>query len=213
MTGRPAALLGLTLAACGAAAPPVGAGTTPDPLDSITADELYRRGVEIVETGDYVRGEQYLAAALDRGYSEDAVMPLLIAACVRSSRLSAALRYAEPYLDRHPDAWNLRLLVATIHEGLGDAEQARRHLLRVAEDQPTEPTASYLLGVLSRDAFHDGEAARAYFARYLELAPDGDHAAEARGEINHPSADGATAAAPPPVRVEPEPARRMEAAP
>jgi predicted Zn-dependent protease len=179
-----------------------------DPLSTVTPEQLYQHGLFLIGQGDYVRAEQYLAAALDRGYPEARVVPSLVGACVRGSRLSAALGYAEPYLERNPGDWPLRLLVATIRMGLGDVETAHRELLRVTADHPEQPGGYYMLAVLERDALADPAAAREHFHRYLELDPDGEHASEARGALEHPSdASGTGAAAPDagslPVRLPP----------
>lgn len=165
---------------CGAGASATPERRSPDPLDSITAEELYRRGVLLVQAGDSVRAEQYIAAAIDRGFSEEQAMPALMHACVQASRLSAALNYAEPYLARHPGQWPLRLLVASIHMGLAQHERARAELDRVLRDAPEDPPeAHYFLGVLLRDELEDMEGAREHFRRYLALAPEGAHRDEA----------------------------------
>jgi predicted Zn-dependent protease len=173
-----ALLFSLFLLGCGASAarrPP-----PPDPLDTISAEELFSRGVRLGQAGDFIRAEQYIAAAIDRGFSEDEAMPALMAACVQASRLSAALGYAEPYLARHPGAWSLRLLVASIHMGLAQPERARDELTRVLRDAPEEPPeAHYFLGVLHRDALADAAVSQQHFRRYLELAPQGSHRDEA----------------------------------
>jgi|SRR5690606_6725662 len=146
----------------------------------VTAEELFRRGVLLIRAGDSVRAEQYIAAAIDRGFPEEQAMPALMHACVQSSRLSAALTYAEPYLARRPNEWPLRLLVASIHMGLEQHERARQELDRVLRDAPEEPPeAHYFLGVLLRDELEDVEGAREHFRRYLALAPDGNHREEA----------------------------------
>ncbi len=175
-------VLGLSLASvgCGAASPGDQRAASPDPLDTVSAEELYRRGVLLVQSGDSVRAEQYIAAAIDRGFSEETAMPALMHACVSSSRLSAALTYAEPYLLRHPSNWPLRLLVASLHMGLAQHERARSELERVLRDAPDEPPeAHYFLGVLLRDELDDLEGARGHFRRYLAIAPQGDHRDEA----------------------------------
>lgn len=172
----------LALAGCGAASSdaPRPENASPDPLDSVSAEELYRRGVMLVRAGDSVRAEQYLVAAIDRGFPEEAAMPALMHACVQSSRLSAALSYAKPFLARHPTQWPLRLLVATLHMGLEQPAKAREELVRVLRDAPEEPPeAHYFLGVLLRDELDDPEGSREHFRRYLALAPDGRHREEA----------------------------------
>ncbi|MCA9609321.1 MAG: tetratricopeptide repeat protein [Myxococcales bacterium] len=178
-----ASALSLLLAGCGGAqnGGAEEASSLPDPLSSISGEELYRRGVLLAQGGDFVRAEQYMAASIQRGYPEEQVMPSLLAACVEASRLVAALQYAEPYLARHPDQWSLRMLVASIHMGLAHHTRARDELERVIRDAPEEPPqAHYFLGVLYRDELDDEAQADEHFQRYLALAPEGDHRDEAR---------------------------------
>ena len=169
-----------------------GATTTPepeqaersDPLDSVSAEELFRRGRLLTDAGDHIRAEQYISAAIQRGYPEERALPALMQACLAASRLVAALQYAEPYLARHPDHWALRVLVASIHMGLDHAGRARDELLQVLRDAPEEPPqAHYFLGVLYRDSLDDPARAAEHFARYLALEPEGEHRAEAAAGV------------------------------
>lgn len=197
---RPA--LGLVLAlslgpwaGCGAArtdAPPPG-----DALDQIEAAQLFHLGNELAERGDSIRAEQYLSAAMARGYPDAEVIPRLMDVCIGASRLSAALGYAEPYLTQHDDDWALRLLVATLQMSLHQNEPARGNLERVLADRPDEAAAHYLLGVLLRDRFAATTDANVHFSRYLELDPAGRHAGEARMSIDGRYVPPAEAAAPP----------------
>jgi tetratricopeptide (TPR) repeat protein len=175
-------LLGLGLCAgCGAArsdTPPPG-----DALDQIEASQFFHLGNQLAEAGDSVRAEQYFSAAIERGYPEAEVIPRLMEVCIGASRLSAALGYAEPYLERHDEDWALRLLVATLQMSLNQTGAARGNLERVVVDRPDEATAHYLLGVLLRDRFDASSDANVHFTRYLELAPEGAHAREARLSI------------------------------
>lgn len=155
-----------------------------DPLDSVTAAQLYERGLALASASDYIRAEQYLSAAIERGFPEEHAIPALMHVCVQADRLVAALEYAEPYLEQNPDEWSLRMLVASIHLGLHHDEEAREQLERVVEDAPEEPHAHYLLGVLHRDRLSDMDRARAHFRRYLALAPEGTHRDEARSALS-----------------------------
>ena len=184
----------LVLAAAGCASRPTVLPPG-DPLDLVSPETLFRLGIEL-EAGDSIRAEQYLSAALARGYPEAEVIPAILGVCVRASRFGDALDYAEPYLSRHPEDWPLRALVASIHMGLGHPIDALRHLELVLEIAPDQPSGHYLLAVLSRDSLSDPETARAHFARYLELAPDGEHASEARLELRRLGADGGMLPAP-----------------
>jgi tetratricopeptide (TPR) repeat protein len=174
------------------AAPALGCGPEPrppasappsDPLRGVSGAELFQRGLAMAEGGDYVRAEQYMTSAIHRGHPEEKVLPALLRVCLASSRLRAALAHAEPYLERHPDAWSLRYLVATIYLGVGDVERARAALERVIADAPGQPDAYYLLGVVLRDEVGDRPMAARRFVRYLELAPTGAHADEVRGAL------------------------------
>ena len=150
-----------------------------DPLIDTTPQQLFDAGVTAANEGDYIRSEQYFAAAQEHGFPSEQVIGPLMSVCVRSSRMSAALSYAEPYLERHPADWRLRQLVATIDMGLGDREGALRQLQHVVRDVPDEAVPHYMLAILARDELHDEALMRGEFARYLELAPDGSHADEA----------------------------------
>jgi hypothetical protein len=157
-----------------------------DPLDSITPEELFRRGLVLSQHGDYVRAEQYLLASRGRGFDERRVIPALMEVCVRASRLSAAIGYAEPYLESHPDDWALRILIGSIHLGLGHLGDARAHLERALRDGRPEPAeAHYLLGIVLREQTELVDA-RAHFARYAELEPSGSHMEEVGAILREP---------------------------
>lgn len=179
---RSAAIL-LLLIGCGHEPPRAEEPPPGDPVQEVPAENLFARGVALAQRGDLVRAEQYLAASLERGHPEEQVMPMLLRVLVAASRLRVALQYAEPYLERNPDAWSLRYLVASIHLGMGDAPLARRQLERVVESAPDEPDPHYLLAVVLRDEVGDPAAAEAHFRRYLELAPEGSHANEVRDAL------------------------------
>jgi len=170
------------LAACGASRSG-SQQVPPDPLDTVSAEQLYEGGLQYARVGDYTRAEQYLTAAMERGFPEERAMPALMRVCVEASRLAAALAYAQPYLERHPTQWSLRMLVASIHMGLDENERAREELQRVLRDAPEEPQAHYFLAVLYRDRFSDADTAREHFRRYLALEPDGSHREEARAAL------------------------------
>ena len=178
--------------------------TASDPLDAIDPAELFRRGVVLGRHGDFVRAEQYMLAARNRGFDEDRVIPALMEVCVRASRLSAALGYAEPYLESHPGQWPLRVLVGSIHLGLGQLGDARTHLERVIRDGAASghaegsAEAHYLLGIVMREQADIVEA-RVHFARYAELEPEGSHAEEVRAILSEPEPRQA-APVPPAVR-------------
>ncbi len=174
-----ALLLGLALPALGgcgagaqAATPPATAQQAP------SAAWLMDEGRAAAARGDTVRAEQYIVLAIDRGYDERRALPLLLAVCVKGSRLRAALNHAEPWLRDHPNDSALRYLVATIDVGLGDDESARQELEALLREEPDHAEALFLLGLLELD--HDPETANARLIEYLRLTPTGRHAADVR---------------------------------
>lgn len=164
------------LCACAHHAPP--AERAADSLDPRPGAAAFAHARTRLLAGDTLRAEQYALLALREGYPEEQVIVPLVQACLASSRLRAALVYAEPFLRRHPEHVQLRYLVAAVHLGLGHAGAAERELQRVSTRQPALPEAYYLGGVIARDAFGDLAQARARFERYLALAPTGVHAPE-----------------------------------
>lgn len=169
------------LLGCGGPAAPTE--TPPDPLANVTAEELFDQGVEFGRTGDVRRAEQYLLAALERGYARGPVITLLIRLCTTQGRYSAALAYAEPVLADEPNNWSLRRVVASLYHGLDRVEDARIHYHRVLESAPSDATTHYLLGMLYLEDRSDMEQARPLLQRYLELAPDGGHVEEVRSLV------------------------------
>ncbi|MBL8680368.1 MAG: hypothetical protein JNK05_14420 [Myxococcales bacterium] len=134
-------------------------------------------------TGDYTRAEQYFAAALARGAPPERVLPRLMRVCANAHRYRAAIEYSRPYLLEHEEAWSLRYVVAAIHIGLSEPLTASRHLELVLRHNPQHADAQFLLGTLYRDDLRDPAKADEHFRRYLELAPDGEHAGAARNGL------------------------------
>jgi len=114
------------------------------------------------------------------GFPEARALPALVDVCVRASRLRAALDHAEPYLRRHPDAWRVRHLVASLHLALGHRARALAELARVVADERADAAALYLHGRLLLDEPGRQAEAQASLAAYLSRAPRGPHAGEAR---------------------------------
>jgi tetratricopeptide (TPR) repeat protein len=168
------------ISGCGASALP-SAENSNDKAETVDGAELFRQGEEAANRGDTVRAEQYLSMAIERGYSEKKVLPIMLRVCLSSSRLRAALNHAEPYLRAHPNDQDLRYLVATIHLGLGQLDEVRFELNHILRIDPNHPKAHYLLGVL--ESAINSEQATAHFRRYLEVAPTGEHAIEVKSRL------------------------------
>ncbi len=165
-------------AACGAAPRPAPR----DPLASTTAAELARRGLAYERAGDGVRAEQYLMAAVASGLPEAEVIEALLRVCVAQSRYGAALRHAERWRARHPEAWDAGLLVASLHGAIGDAERERAELEDVVARWPDAAPPRFALATVLADG-GDRRRARAELRAYLALAPDGEHADAARERL------------------------------
>src|SRR5438046_1877782 len=71
--------------------------TTPPP-EPLSAEALYQRGLEARAVGDNTRAEQYLAAALERGYPAKEGFPALLGLCLAADRFDTALHYARARL-------------------------------------------------------------------------------------------------------------------
>jgi tetratricopeptide (TPR) repeat protein len=174
------AALSLSGSGCGAGAAPAVNDVT-DAAANRDAAELFRQGQRAAEQGDTVRAEQYLSMAHDRGFDASKLLPSMLRVCLSSSRLRAALNHAEPYLREHPNDRSLRYLVATIHLGLGQLDDARIDLNHLVSNDSNDANAYYLLGVLESGA--NVQVALAHFRRYLELAPRGEHAVEVQSRL------------------------------
>lgn len=170
----------LALPGCGGATPPPREPQAPM-AGPAQRDELFELGRRAAERGDSVRAEQYLSLALEHGYAKERALPLLLRVCVAGSRLRAALDHAEPYLREHPEEDQLRLLVASIHLGLAQVDQARAQLDVLLRRNPRFEEALFFRGTILLSS--DAEAARADLRAYLDLAPKGIHAPEVRSRL------------------------------
>ncbi len=173
----PLLLLPLVFGACAHTKPQP---TTPRTLHDIPAEALFARAQELAESGEYVPAEQFLQAARTRGYPEEQVVKELVKVCLAGSRFDSALGHAVPFLERNPEAWELRQVVATIYIAMGQSREARDELDELMQQRPEEAAPHYLMAVVMRDEFRDEDQAAAHFGQYLGLAPTGSHAPEVR---------------------------------
>ncbi|MCG8554971.1 MAG: hypothetical protein MJD61_06735 [Proteobacteria bacterium] len=167
--------------------PPQPAKTAaPASFDDVRSDALYRRGMLLAGTGDLVRAEQYLSAAIERGYPADKALAALLSVCVRAGRLRRALIHAEARMLNQPDARHLRLLIAHIALALGQRHRAHHELVRLTSAGTGSAQAHYLLGTVFCDRLPSLEAAHAHLRAYLRLAPRGKYVADARARLGSP---------------------------
>jgi predicted Zn-dependent protease len=161
-----------------------------------SAAVLFERGMQLAQRGDALRAEQYLVLALRAGHPHELVIVPLVRVCIASARLRSALAHAQPFLRSHPQAWQLRYLVAAIQLALGRPGEALIELSRILAQRPHAAQAHYLLGVVRRDALQDPVAARASFEAYLRQEPRGPHASEVTAWLAEQSRPAAAASAP-----------------
>lgn len=152
--------------------------------ENVPGASLYAKGIESADHEDFARAEQYFAASLGHGYPETRAVRWLVRVCLASGRLRTALRYAEPYLLRHPDEAGLLQLVAVVRLSLGDAMGARTALEHAIAVDPDRAQARYLLAVVLRDGFHEPDSAARQFSAYVSALPTGEHAPEARSFLD-----------------------------
>jgi len=181
-------LLFLELSGCGQSAVKQGNAPGADGA-SDDAARLFEQGQWAAKRGDTVRAEQYLAMALERGFDERRMLPLMLQVCLSGSRLRSALNYSEHYLRKHPSDQSLRYLVATIHTSLGQREEARVDLRLLLYRDPTYEQAHYLLGILESGV--NQAQASVHLRKYLEVAPHGEHAEEVHSRITDLAVRGA----------------------
>lgn len=148
-----------------------------------TVDKLVERGKIFAAMGDGTRAEEYLTAALDAGAKPKEVLPVLLSVCVQNGKYRSAILHAEQHLRTHPDDAQTRFVLGTLHAALGEAKEARVELQRALEARPGEANAHYALAVLARDTENDVVSADRQFREYLRLAPNGEHAEEARASL------------------------------
>lgn len=154
-------------------------------LNTVSAEDLFRLGVSYAGAGDFLRAEQYLTAARQRGHDDAAAIYWLVRVCVAASRYQSALGHAAHYLRDHPGHWPLRLVVASIYEALGDLVRAESELEQVVRAAPDRPLPHYRLAMLYRRSEDDGGRSKAHLEEYLKLMPRGPHAAEAQSILSH----------------------------
>ncbi|HET8901439.1 MAG TPA: tetratricopeptide repeat protein, partial [Holophagaceae bacterium] len=62
-------------------------------------------------------------------------------------------------------------------------KEAKQHLLKAVEADPSFPDSYYLLGIIDMNQ-GNMVGAKAHFKKYIELAPNGSHAEEVKGALS-----------------------------
>ena len=99
-----------------------------------------------------------------------------------SGQWQKAVDHYQRALKKSPGNADVRVDMAIAIHSLGQNDQARKELERVTREQPTHLNAWLNLGVVAATLGDNPGAVRAW-ERYLELDPNGEHAAEVRAEI------------------------------
>jgi hypothetical protein len=93
-----------------------------------------------------------------------------------------AIDYYSRALAIDPKKVDVRVDRAIAYHATGDNDTARKELLRATREKPDHKNAWLNLGVVNRELGNRAEAVRAW-ERYLELDPNGEHAATIRQEM------------------------------
>ena len=150
-----------------------------DPIAATPAEELRAKGLAHARRGDLTRAQQYLSAAQAKGFDEKVIVPELVKICIAASRLRAALAFAEPYVDKHPEDAGMSYVVGTIHLALGDLQRASSHLSGALRPSHIMIDAAYSLALIAMEEGRTGEA-REHLKHYLRAAPKGQFASRAK---------------------------------
>lgn len=145
--------------------------------------ELLELGLAFARSGDSVRGEQYLSAALDEGAEPNVALLPLMQLCIKAGRFEAAAQYGEAYQRDVAAKRELSMLLSGLYISLDQDEKAIDQLERVAREYPELALAHLLLARLLRQKQRDWEQADAHFRGYLRLEPNGTYASEARAAL------------------------------
>ncbi len=150
----------------------------------VSSEDLFALGIHHARLGDVHRAEQYLQAARQRGHDESEAVAWLVRVCIAGGRYHAALLHAESYLRDHPRHWPLRLVVASIHEALGNIRDAISELEAIVDLEPSSALAHYRLGMLYQTERANNDRVEHHLREYLRLAPSGAHEVEVVAAID-----------------------------
>jgi predicted Zn-dependent protease len=182
----------LLLAGCATTTTASSTGPTPDPNASPLEKKLaanpndaevnFQLGEDAESHGDLLRAEQYYLRAEALKYDSDKVVPRIIRVLTTAHRYGEALDRCERRLSVKPGDRSTRYVEAALLVALDRPHEAERDLNAMIAEQPKDPEPYLALGRIYKDA-KDGERAKQMFHKYLELAPDGEHAAQVRFEL------------------------------
>jgi tetratricopeptide (TPR) repeat protein len=147
---------------------------------ALSIQQLLEVATVLEQSGDTVRAEQYLHAALKQGGDETAIVPRLLRLYIADGQYRLAIDQAEHQLRRHPRDHGLRLFVAALHTAVGADALAVEQYERVLKDAPRNAEAHFALACLLHDTNREPGRADEHFRAYLAIEPRGHYADEAR---------------------------------
>ncbi|MEY4575837.1 MAG: hypothetical protein RL701_540 [Pseudomonadota bacterium] len=153
-------------------------------LPRLEAEQLLAVADLAESSGDELRAQQYLLAALRSGVAAERVLPRLLRLYVRDGQYRLATETLRDHLRAHPQQHGLRLLLADLYAATQLSAAAVSEYERVLTEAPASSRAHFALGSLLHDV--GGEPARAnqHLRAYLASAPQGVHADEARSLLS-----------------------------
>lgn len=170
--------LAALLSACGGSlAARHGLDALPD------AKQLVEIADVLTARGDSVRAQQYLLRAQQLHAPESVVLPRLLRLYVADGQYRLAIEHAEHSLHRHPRDAELREFVATLYAAIGQVDHALAQYEAVIARTPDNADVHYAIASLLRRSGSELARASDHYRAYLALAPEGEHAEEARAGL------------------------------
>jgi Flp pilus assembly protein TadD len=115
----------------------------PDEARSNSTYTLYRRGIELLEDGDFEDATEPLAEAARRAPEKSSVREALGRAYYRSGQFAAAVAEFEAVVETHHVNDYAHFCLGRALSKTGDADRARHHLALAANLQPDRDDYRY----------------------------------------------------------------------
>lgn len=179
-TSRAALLIAALSVGCAPALPSREAERARTVQEETGKERLTSKADAFAASGDTLRAEQYYVAAMAAGGDAHLLIRRLLPVCALGQRFRVALQYAEDYLRQAPRDHEVRLVLGTLYWAIGEPESARLALERVVREAPAEPDAHFALAVVLAASAERRAEALPHFRAYLQAAPAGRYAEQAR---------------------------------
>ena len=158
----------------------LGQGKTDEGLDLLakvaevqpeSAAAQTRLAAGLLATGQGAVGEEHLRKALELDPKFQQADVLLVMNALRQKDIAGAIKAAEDFRERNPDAVTPYNVLGRVYLAANDPSKARASFLKALEIAPGDPGASQSLAALAvKDK--DYETARGYYSGVLEKHPD-----------------------------------------